>query len=56
MTKARLLATTKMRKLEQNHQNVTDQSYSGIFELIPDQLRGNQVHYISHHGVLKENA
>ena len=33
-----------------------DQINTGILETIPDQLCGNQVHYIPHHAVFKENA
>ena len=33
-----------------------DQINAGILEPIPDQPSGIQVHYISHHAVLKEDA
>ena len=60
LTKARLLATTKrlekMGKLEQFHEVMLDQINTGILEPIPDQISGNQVHYILHHAVFKENA
>ena len=60
LTKVRLLATTKrlekMEKLEQYHEVMLDQINTGILELIPDELSGNQVHYIPHHAVFKENA
>ena len=35
---------------------MTDQMNTGISEPIPDYPRANQVHYIPHHAVLKENA
>ena len=46
----------KMGKLEQYRKVMLDQINTGILEPIPDQLSGNQVHYIPHHAVFKENA
>ena len=45
-----------MGKLEQCHQVTKNQINTGILEPIPDQPSGNQVHYIPHHVILKENA
>ena len=45
-----------MGKLEQFHEVMLDQINTGILEPIPDQISGNQVHYILHHAVFKENA
>ena len=62
LTKAQLLATTnrleKMGKLDQYHKVMLDQINTGILEPIleTDQLSGNQVNYILHHAVFKENA
>ena len=35
---------------------MTNQLNTGILEPIPDYPRANQMHYIPHHAVLKENA
>ena len=62
LTKAQLLATTnrleKIGKLDQYHKVMLDQINTGILEPIleTDQLSGNQVNYILHHAVFKENA
>ena len=60
LSKARLLATTKrlgkLGKLQQYHKIMMDQINTGILKPIPDQLSGNQVHYIPHHAVFKENT
>ena len=45
-----------MGKLEQNHQVMMDQINTDKLEAIPNQPSGNQVHYISHHVVFKENS
>ena len=45
-----------MGKLEQYHQVMMDQINTGKLEAIPNQLSGNQVHYISHNVVFKENS
>ena len=45
-----------MRKLEQHHQFMIDQINTGILEPIPNQPSKNQVHYIPHDAVFKENA
>ena len=45
-----------MGKLEQYHKVMLDQINTGILEPILDQLSGDQVHYIPHHAVFKENA
>ena len=60
LSKARLLATTKrlgkLGKLQQYHKIMMDEINTGILEPIPDQLSGNQEHYIPHHAVFKENT
>ena len=45
-----------MGKLEQYHQVMMNQINTGKLEAIPNQPSGNQVHYISHHVVFKENS
>ena len=60
LAEARLRATTKrlekIGKLEEYHQIMQEQIEKGILETVPSKPTGENVHYVPHQPVIKEDS